>query len=157
MFLFLQSTRVDWSVTETSRHRKESAQIPQLAMWIGTISFAVGVHRLTSPLTRTLSRTDTSKGKQLIESCCTIFPAGGIPEERIACGEMFASRVPLCGTKDAGRGLWLRLKNTCKQFHFSVNQILPTLFTLRDDESKNNCRDVFQRGRRAVWLSPVWS
>ena len=40
------------------------------------------------------------------------------------------------GTQDAGRGLWLRLKNTCKQFNFSLNQILPPLSTLRDDESK---------------------
>ena len=29
-----------------------------------------------------------------------------------------------------------RLKSTRKQFNFSLNQILPTLFTLRDDESK---------------------
>ena len=47
-----------------------------------------------------------------------------------------ALRVPLYGTKDAGRGLWLRLKNTCKLFNFSLNQFLPTLFTLHDDESK---------------------
>ena len=46
-----------------------------------------------------------------------------------------ASRVPVHGTKDAGRGLKLRMKNTWKQFKFSLNQILPTLFTLRDDES----------------------
>ena len=47
-----------------------------------------------------------------------------------------ASRVPVCGKKDAGRRLWLRLKNTCKQFKFSLNQILPTLCTLRNQESK---------------------
>ena len=34
------------------------------------------------------------------------------------------------------RGLWLRLKNTCKQLKISLNQILSTLFTLRDDESR---------------------
>ena len=45
-----------------------------------------------------------------------------------------ASRVPV--KKDAGRGLWLRMKNTCKQLKFSLNQILPTLFTFRDDESR---------------------
>ena len=59
-----------------------------------------------------------------------------IPEEGIGGGDVLASRVPVNGTKDAGRGLWLRLKDTCKQFKFSLNQILPTLFTLRDDESK---------------------
>ena len=40
------------------------------------------------------------------------IPAEGIPEEGIAGGAMLASRVPICGTRDAGRGLWLRLKNT---------------------------------------------
>ena len=64
------------------------------------------------------------------------IPAEGIPEEGIAGGETLASRVPVYGPKDAGRGLWLRLTNTCKQFKFSLNQILPTLFTLRDDESR---------------------
>ena len=49
------------------------------------------------------------------------IPAEGIPEEGIAGGEIWASRVPVNGTKDAGRGLWLRLKNTCKQFKFSLN------------------------------------
>ena len=36
--------------------------------------------------------------------------------------EVLASRVPVYGTKDAGRGLWLRLKYTCKQSTFSLNQ-----------------------------------
>ena len=44
-FLFLQSTRVDWFVAETSRRQKDFAQIPQLVMWIRTILFAVGVLR----------------------------------------------------------------------------------------------------------------
>ena len=64
------------------------------------------------------------------------IPPEGIPDVGTAGGEILASRVPVCGTKDAGRGLWLRLKNRCKQFKFSLNQILPTLFTLRDDESR---------------------
>ena len=35
-----------------------------------------------------------------------------IPAEGIPGGEISASRVPPYGTKDEGRGLWLRLKNT---------------------------------------------
>ena len=54
--------------------------------------------------------------------------AEGIPEEGIASGEFLASRVPVYSAKDAGRGLWLRLKNTCKQFKVSLNPILSTLF-----------------------------
>ena len=65
------------------------------------------------------------------------IPAEGIPEEGIAGGKIWASRVPAYGTEGAGRGLWLRLKNTCKQFKFSLNQILPTLscFATMNQES----------------------
>ena len=71
--LFLQSTRVDWLVAETSRRQKDFAQILQLVMWIRTMSFAVGVLRPTSSLTHAISRMDTFKGKKLIESCCIVF------------------------------------------------------------------------------------
>ena len=54
---------------------------------------------------------------------------------RIPGGEILASRVPVYDTRDAGRGLWLRLKNV-QTVQFSLSQILPTLFTLRNEESK---------------------
>ena len=73
MFLFLQSTRVDWLAVEISRRQKDSAKNLQLGMWIRTISFAVGAHRPTSPFTHAISRTDAFKGQKLIESCCTVF------------------------------------------------------------------------------------
>ena len=41
-------------------------------MWIRTILFAVGVHRLMFPSTRAISQTDTFKDKKLIESCCIV-------------------------------------------------------------------------------------
>ena len=105
-------------------------------MWIPTISFAVGVHRLTSPFTRAISRTNTFKGKKLIEPCCIVFQLKVSQKKGNAGGEILVSRVPVYGAKDAGRGLWLRLKNMCELFNFSLNQVLPTLITLRDDESK---------------------
>ena len=76
------------------------------------------------------------QGQEIARILLYRIPAEGIPEEGIAGGEMLASRVPICGTTDAGRGLWLRLKNTCKKFNFSLDQILPTLLTLRNKESK---------------------
>ena len=66
------------------------------------------------------------------------IPADCIPEEGISGGAILAFRVPICGAKDAGQGSWLRLKNTCKQLNFSLDQVLPTLFTLRNEESKIN-------------------
>ena len=66
------------------------------------------------------------------------MPAEGTPEEGVAGRAMLASRDPIYGARDAGRALWLRLKNTCKHFKCSLiqTQILPTLFTLRNEESK---------------------
>ena len=115
MSLFPQSTGVDWLPVETSRQQKDFAQILQLVMCIRTISFVVGAHRPTSPFSLAILRTDTSKGKQLIEILLYRITAEGIPEEGIAGGEIWASRVPVYGTKEAGRGLWLRLKNMYKQ------------------------------------------
>ena len=40
------------------------------------------------------------------------------------------------GTKDVGRRRWLRLKETCHASGFSGYQILPTLFTSRNDKSE---------------------
>ena len=64
-----------------------------------------------------------------IHSCDILLyriPAEGIPEEGIAVGEILASRVPVYDTKDAGRGLWPPLKNTCKQFKFSFHHFFVT-------------------------------
>ena len=69
----MQSTRFDCLVVEISRRQTDSAQLLQLAMWIRTISFAFGAHRPMSPFTHAISRTDTSKGKNLVEPCCTVF------------------------------------------------------------------------------------
>ena len=46
--------------------------------------------------------------------------AEGFPGDGIAGGEILASRVPVYGSNDAGRGLCLRLKNTCRQFKILI-------------------------------------
>ena len=92
--------KVDSLDVESSKRRKDFAQTLQLVMWIRTMLFAVGVHRLTSPFTPAISRTDTFEDKKLIESCCIEFQLM-VPEEGIKGGEILASRVPICGTKDA--------------------------------------------------------
>ena len=136
MFLLLQSTRVDWLVAETSRRQKDFAQIPPAG--------DVDSHNIVSSrcaqarvLLRSCDFTNGyCQGQEIYRILLYRIPAAGIPEEGIAGGEILASRVPVYGTKDAGRRLWLQLKNTCKQFKHSLNQILPTVFTLRDDESR---------------------
>ena len=49
---------------------------------------------------------------------------------------MIAARVPIYGTKDAGRGFWLKLKQVVLAEGYKLNQILPALFALRDDDGK---------------------
>ena len=71
---------------------KFQRQILQLVMWIPTISFAVGVHRLTSPFTRAISRTNTFKGKKLIEPCCIVFQLK-VSKKKEMQAEKFWSRV----------------------------------------------------------------
>ena len=50
------------------------------------------------------------QGKQNDRIILYRIPKGGIPEEGVAEGDVLAARVPIYGTKDAGRGFWLRLK-----------------------------------------------
>ena len=61
------------------------------------------------------------------------IPKGGIPEEGVEDGAIIAARVPIYGTRDAGRGFWLRLKEVVKSEGYDLNQILPTVFMLRKD------------------------
>ena len=68
MFAYFQGTRVDWFDVETSRQRKDLAQILLLENGISTISFAVGVHKLTSPFPPCDFTYECSQ-----ESCCIVF------------------------------------------------------------------------------------
>jgi hypothetical protein len=71
------------------------------------------------------------QGKQNDRVILYRIPKGGIPEEGIAEGDVLAARVPIYGTKDAGRGFWLRLKEVVMENGYALNQILPTMFVLR--------------------------
>ncbi len=61
------------------------------------------------------------------------IPKGGIPEEGV---EELAARVPVYGTKDAGRGFWLRLSEVVQEHGYTLNKILPTMFVFRDKAEK---------------------
>ena len=66
------------------------------------------------------------------------IPAEDIPEGA-AGGAISTSRYPIYETKDAGRGLYLRLNNTCKQFNVSADFVHASKRGI-----KNHCRDAFQ-------------
>ena len=75
---------------------------------------------------------DTFKDKKFIESCCIVFQLKVSQKKELQAEKFwpraFASVAQKMQDEDCD--------NTCKQFKFSQNQILPALFTLRDDESR---------------------
>ena len=73
------------------------------------------------------------QGKEVDRLILYLIPKGGIPSEGIAEGTVIAARVPIYGTKDAGRGFWLRLKEVVLHQAYALNCILSTMFTLRKD------------------------
>jgi len=72
------------------------------------------------------------QGKQNDRVILYRIPKGGIPGAGVEEGAVLAARVPIYGTKDAGRGFWLRLKEVVTEKGYVLNKILPTLFALRD-------------------------
>ena len=73
------------------------------------------------------------QGKEVDRTILYRIPRGGIPECGVPEGAVIAARVPINGTKDAGRGFWLQLKEVITSHGFTVNFILPTFFCLRKD------------------------
>ena len=73
------------------------------------------------------------QGKEVDRIILYRIPKGGIPEEGIEDGAVIAARVPIYGTKDAGRGFWLRLKEVVLMEGYKLNQIFPTVFTMTQD------------------------
>ncbi len=64
------------------------------------------------------------------------IPKGGIPEEGVEEGAVVAARVPIYGTKDAGRGFWLKLSEKVQKEGYTLNRILPAMFSLTDSNKK---------------------
>ena len=61
-------------------------------------------------------------------------PPSGMPDGAVPEGGGLIARVPIYGTCDAGRGLWLRLRQTCIDAGFTPSSIMPGLFYLRKNE-----------------------
>ena len=74
------------------------------------------------------------QGKEVDRVILYRIPKGGIPGRGIAEGAIIAARVPIYGTKDAGRGFWFQLKEVVISKGYKLNKILGTMFTLRDKD-----------------------
>jgi hypothetical protein len=73
------------------------------------------------------------QGKEVDRILLYKIPRGGIPEEGIEEGAVIAARVPIYGTKDAGRDFWSKLKEVVLSKGYTLNNILPTMFTIRKE------------------------
>ena len=73
------------------------------------------------------------QGKQLDRAILFRQPPGGLPG--VSLDAMLVARVPVYGTKDAGRGFWLKLEAVVVGSHdnFRQNRILPAFFQLEVD------------------------
>ena len=74
------------------------------------------------------------------------LPTEPFPEKGIAGGAILASRVPIFGTKDAGRGLWLRLKKNMQTVQFIPQSNSTDSVHSSKRGIKHHYRDVFQCG-----------
>ena len=61
------------------------------------------------------------------------LPRGGLPDESVPAGAMILARVPIYGTRDAGRRIWAKLKQVLENIGFKQNSQSKALFTLTED------------------------
>ena len=71
------------------------------------------------------------QGREIDRLMLYRIPAGGIPEEGIPGGAILASLVQIYGTKDAGRGLWIRLKENVSSFWFFESNLACEMTSLK--------------------------
>ena len=66
-------------------------------------------------------------------------PKGGLPGEDDSDGAMICARVPVYGTKDAGRGFWLRIREVILENGWKENPIMPAFYNLVVDGKLRGC------------------
>eukprot|EP00439_Symbiodinium_sp_Y106_P047776 s4578_g6.t1 len=60
----------------------------------------------------------------------------GVPDPEIQQAGYMIARVPVYGTTDAGRNLYLRIKQSCKEFGLRASQILSALYFITGEDGK---------------------
>ena len=60
----------------------------------------------------------------------------GVPDPEIQQAGYMIALVPVHGTTDAGRNLYLRIKESCKEFGCKVSQILSALYFITGEDNK---------------------
>ena len=60
-------------------------------------------------------------------------PSGGLPDPNIQHQDRMCCFVPIYGTRDAGRGLWRRIRKVLIKQGFAENFIMPALYSYATD------------------------
>ena len=60
-------------------------------------------------------------------------PLGGVPDVDISADTMFVARVPICGTCDAGRGFWKKLRHDILSTGLKENAVIRALYRYQED------------------------
>ena len=63
-----------------------------------------------------------------------ILRVKGVPDAEIQQAGFMIARVPVYGTTDAGRNLYLRMKESSREFGLKASQILSALHFLTDED-----------------------
>ncbi len=60
-------------------------------------------------------------------------PKGGLPDENVREGDRLLAKVPIYGTKDAGRGLWKKIRRVMSELGLKENFVYTALYTYAKD------------------------
>jgi len=73
------------------------------------------------------------QGERLSKPLILRQPKGGLPDKLIKFDDRLLAFVPIYGTKDAGRGLWRRIRRILLKHGFTENMILSALYAFSKD------------------------
>ena len=73
------------------------------------------------------------QGERLSKPLILRQPDGGLPDPSIKHDDRMLCFVPIYGTRDAGRGLWRRIRNVLMTVGFTENLVMPALYSYSKD------------------------
>ena len=84
-----------------------------------------------------------SQGKPLDRVLLFKPPKGGLPGEDPSDDPVLLAHVPVYGTKDAGRGFWMRFREVMLSAGWKENSIMPAMYSLGQDGKVRGDRRSF--------------
>ena len=73
------------------------------------------------------------QGEELNRPLLLRQPKGGVPDQNVLPSDFFVARLPIYGTKDAGRHLYRKLKRVLRELGFQEGFAMTALYFLQND------------------------